>query len=408
MALAKTRDRRNNAGARMAKLLDEEEEDEFYKTTYGGFNEIENDDDYHSEEEAEDEVDSDFSIDENDEPVSDHEEEGPKRSKKLVTKAYKEPDPVKKIEKPSEAKPKKTRKRRVHIMLDNYERKSIRRSTAAKSAETLQRLKERSEEGRKRRRRKTTDMRKLTQEELLEEAKITEEENLKSLEKFQKMELEKKKTRLVKKTVLGHTICYHSLIMPLVEVLKPSHESPITVDEEPSSSSQETVTPTPEVKSEIGRFEEGKCERTFITFSDERSFKNLFSSRKKQSCLQKSICPISRLPARYFDPVTELPYANLQAFRILREAYYQQLEAKGDRTNPSVARWIEWRKTQREKKTAFLQQIGRAKDQQGATGGGTASVPAVTTPIPTSGVNPTVSGPVAAALTGSMSVHQGT
>ena len=41
------------------------------------------------------------------------------------------------------------------------------------------------------------------------------------------------------------------------------------------------------------------------------------------------VCPVTRLPAKYFDPVTELPYANLQAFKIIREAYYQQLEAKG-------------------------------------------------------------------------------
>lgn len=46
MALAKTRERRANAGNRMSRLLDEEDEDDFYKTTYGGFTEIENDDDY--------------------------------------------------------------------------------------------------------------------------------------------------------------------------------------------------------------------------------------------------------------------------------------------------------------------------------------------------------------------------
>lgn len=38
--LAATRDRRSNAGARMARLLQEEDEDDFYKTTYGGFNEV--------------------------------------------------------------------------------------------------------------------------------------------------------------------------------------------------------------------------------------------------------------------------------------------------------------------------------------------------------------------------------
>lgn len=45
---------------------------------------------YREEDEVEDEVDSDFSIDENDEPVSDQEEESKKTARKrLVTKAYK-------------------------------------------------------------------------------------------------------------------------------------------------------------------------------------------------------------------------------------------------------------------------------------------------------------------------------
>lgn len=46
---------------------------------------------YREEDEGEDEVDSDFSIDENDEPVSDTEQEGPKKKRRLITKAYKEP-----------------------------------------------------------------------------------------------------------------------------------------------------------------------------------------------------------------------------------------------------------------------------------------------------------------------------
>ena len=45
MSLAATRERRAKAGHRMASLLNEEEED-FYKTTYGGFLEEEGDRDY--------------------------------------------------------------------------------------------------------------------------------------------------------------------------------------------------------------------------------------------------------------------------------------------------------------------------------------------------------------------------
>ena len=37
--MAATREKRSNAGAKMCRLLDEEDEDEFYKTTYGGFSE---------------------------------------------------------------------------------------------------------------------------------------------------------------------------------------------------------------------------------------------------------------------------------------------------------------------------------------------------------------------------------
>lgn len=46
MSLARGRERRSGAGARMARLINEEEEDEFYATTYGGFEETEDDNEY--------------------------------------------------------------------------------------------------------------------------------------------------------------------------------------------------------------------------------------------------------------------------------------------------------------------------------------------------------------------------
>jgi vacuolar protein sorting-associated protein 72 len=44
--MSASRERRWNAGNRLSKLLNEEEEDDFYKTTYGGFEEVEDDIDY--------------------------------------------------------------------------------------------------------------------------------------------------------------------------------------------------------------------------------------------------------------------------------------------------------------------------------------------------------------------------
>ena len=71
MSLASEREKRVNAGSKMAKLIDNEEEDEFYSTIYGGFAEVENDREFVEREEdhEEDYVDSDFDIDENEEPV---------------------------------------------------------------------------------------------------------------------------------------------------------------------------------------------------------------------------------------------------------------------------------------------------------------------------------------------------
>lgn len=44
--MAASRERRANAGNKIARLLNEEEEDDFYKTQYGGFTEDKVDDDY--------------------------------------------------------------------------------------------------------------------------------------------------------------------------------------------------------------------------------------------------------------------------------------------------------------------------------------------------------------------------
>lgn len=67
------------------------------------------------------------------------------------------------------------------IMILYVERKSIRRSTAAKSAATQKRLRERNEDQKRKIKVVRHDVWKPTQEELLEEALQTEEINMKSL-----------------------------------------------------------------------------------------------------------------------------------------------------------------------------------------------------------------------------------
>nr|XP_018914227.1 PREDICTED: vacuolar protein sorting-associated protein 72 homolog [Bemisia tabaci] len=346
--MASSRERRSNAGNRLAKLLNEEEEDEFYKTTYGGFDEVEDDNDYKSEEEVEDDVDSDFSIDENDEPVSDQETEESKKRKKMV---YKEPKVVKKtVEKTPKPPQAKTDRKKLHYpsSSDILERKSIRHSTAVASAKTQQRVRERSDLKRKISRKYTVEV-KLTQEELLEEAKLTEIENLRSLEKYQMMEIEKKKNRGIKKIFTGPVIRYLSTTMPDVAL----EEETICVDED--------VPVKEETKSEESKADSSSCEqdkspkkkrkscyeRTFLIFTDALTFHDSFykhfqQSQKPHNHIFPRLCPITGMPAKYVDPVTNVPYDTAQSFKIIRELYAKYLETNGNRDIKEVAEWLEW------------------------------------------------------------------
>ena len=342
--MAAKRARRDNAGSKMASLLDKEEEDDFYKTTYGGFSEEGDDGDfnYNSPNEDEDEVDSDFSIDENEEAKSDPEDEESnkkkvKRGDGVQTKAYKEPS--KKKDKPKQTVAKPKTKPAVRMSSPDYGRRlTTRASTAQKTSETIKILKQRDAESRRKKlklKKKQKVERKMTQEEILEEAKITEKVNLESLKKYEEMELEAKRraTRSGDRTVKGPAIRYHSVTMPLIEEIK-SEEN---IKPEMEEDSKEDIA-TSEKKDDVP----GKQERTFISFTDTETMKDSFPKAGYRVPSSK-ICPVTRLPAKYFDPVTELPYANLQAFKIIREAYYQQLESRGDRTDPEISSWLDWR-----------------------------------------------------------------
>ncbi|EAA00898.4 AGAP001565-PA [Anopheles gambiae str. PEST] len=365
--MAATRERRSNAGRRMATLLNEEEEDEFYKTSYGGFSETADDGDYvQKNDDEEDIVDSDFSIDENDEPISDAEEEPAKGSKRrkvgTVTKAYREPAPKKQA--PAKAKEPKAkaerqstlRKRPKFTVIDSG-RKSFRKSTAAKTAATQSRLKQRFEAERKRTRVIRTEEYIPTQEELLEEAEITERENIKSLERFRRMELEKQKIRPTNKKFTGPTIRYFSTAMPIIEEVYDSNTEvdPLSISDPKEAEDTNDKTSKKTTLMEVT----GQYERTFITFEndiDNKLFESYFptpdAARK-----HRQICAVTRLPARYYDPITQLPYRNMQAFKILREAYYQQLEERGNTDNPDVARWLEWRKKIKEYRMTAMKKL---------------------------------------------------
>ena len=130
---------------------------------------------------------------------------------------------------------------------------------------------------------------KYTQDELLEEAKETELLNLESLEKYKQREMEKKKTRAVKKAPTGPTIQYVSTIMPWVEDVTSETDRNINVDEDDSKPDEAPVV-------EFVIDSQQKCERSFITFSSDKDF-NTYFKKSKEVQPQKNICPITRYSA---------------------------------------------------------------------------------------------------------------
>ncbi|XP_070504301.1 vacuolar protein sorting-associated protein 72 homolog [Chironomus tepperi] len=327
--MASGRERRVNAGNRYARILnEEEEEDDFYKTQYGGFNEEKADNDYLGNEDDQDIVDSDFSIDENDEPVSDKETEEPKkRRKKVTTRSYKEP--CKQIKKPPQTAKKEHIAKSTKITISADFKKSLRKSTAAKSAATRHRILVRNEAEKLKPKYVKVEEKIPTQEELLKEAELTEIENVKSLEKFRRMELEKKKVRPTKaSSYTGAIIRYHSVSMPVM------NDFPQLREQQHNGTDAKTVV-------------KNRCERTFITFENDinnKVFEQIFPPAQKKLRKGSQICPITNLPAKYFDPLTKLPFNNIMAFKILRESYYQMLEVKANPTDSDVLVWRQWRK----------------------------------------------------------------
>lgn len=278
--------------------------------------------------------------------VSDNEEQAPKRRKKVVTRSYK--DPTKTVKKPSGSPKKKILRSPDKRSTSLDARKTLRKSTAAKSAATQHRLKERNEAERMKPKLVKNDDPIPTQEELLEEVEHTEKENLLSLEKFRRMELEKKKVRPTKGTTYtGPIIRYHSMSMPVIqdeqktkEVLESEHE------EKKRTTRRSRLAASDAAKAA----EKNRCERTFVTFESDinnKVFDSIFPPTTKKS-RRDQLCAVTRLPAKYFDPVTQLPYHNIMAFKILRESYYQMLEAKGDQSDPDTAAWLTWRKQWKE------------------------------------------------------------
>lgn len=220
------------------------------------------------------------------------------------------------------------KKTEIEVASDStLERRSLRKSTI-----DLAKERERHRQDEERRRHKTTAQslgqskkyQRLSQEQLLREAKRTEVKNLASLESY-RLQSEKKSYKEKKHTLQGSIIRYHSMIMPTVALSHP------------------TVTYTDSMHTTLEQPVDGKYSRNFIVFTDNDLYCNTFSypcpTRPK-----RVYCPVTGLPAKYVDPLTKLPYATAQAFRIIRNRYVKEKEDKCEARIVQLNNWLEEKK----------------------------------------------------------------
>uniref|UniRef100_A0A5K3FB23 Vacuolar protein sorting-associated protein 72 homolog n=1 Tax=Mesocestoides corti TaxID=53468 RepID=A0A5K3FB23_MESCO len=334
-----TRSRRPNAGSRMARLLNEEEEDEFYTSAYGGFAEEEDDNDYESESSGHDSIDTDFVDTEEEDEGSANEtgagsddEKKRRRTRRVVTKSYKEPkakkdssDKVKPepkprsrpLEEPSAELASEGRKLRASTVRAHVEAATDKKQSGNSEATALKRKALLAEIAQ---RKNLPEVRRLTQEELLAEAKITEEINKRSLARYQKLEIERKKIRVQKTVSQQPMIRTHSFAVPSVA------DQPEVYGVAVNSESGDVEMRQMLVNRNL------RCARTLVSFTDPASFTATFPStapgkRSGQAPRKKTrFCPLTGRVAAYLDPLTRTPYADLAAFRALRYLYRLHLE----------------------------------------------------------------------------------
>uniref|UniRef100_A0A2K6UQ81 Vacuolar protein sorting-associated protein 72 homolog n=1 Tax=Saimiri boliviensis boliviensis TaxID=39432 RepID=A0A2K6UQ81_SAIBB len=268
MSLAGGRAPRKTAGNRLSGLLEAEEEDEFYQTTYGGFTEARS---------------------------GPGEREGRRRRGALEEPVASVPLPFK-IMSPRLGMVAYACNPNTLRGTMGRSPESMRQSTAEHTRQTFLRVQER--QGQSRRRKGPHCERPLTQEELLREAKITEELNLRSLGQSVVSE---KVGRGAEGTSRGQG----------------------GLDPAPSVSALTPHAGTGPVNSPA------RCSRTFITFSDDATFEEWFPQGRPPKVPVREVCPVTHRPALYRDPVTDIPYATARAFKIIREAYKKYITAHG-------------------------------------------------------------------------------
>lgn len=184
----------------------------------------------------------------------------------------------------------------------------------------------------------------MTQQEMLEEAKWTELENLASLEAFTRLEEEKRQVKEKKKVIKGPVIRFHSISMPMISEPDPELES---AQDPQISVSRNDTTPATSTDTTTTQQQTHYC-RNFLVFTDTAAYPSEYFPSKKPLKPKRLICPVTGLPAKYIDPITETPYATPQAFKIIRTRYVRTAEEKCEKRLLQLSGWLEEKKRKKQ------------------------------------------------------------
>ncbi|WVZ95596.1 hypothetical protein U9M48_041336 [Paspalum notatum var. saurae] len=273
---------RASRGKRITKLLEDEIEQDEVFWNQDALKDEENDDNYEEEQDAGDEFDSDFGEDES-EPDDDDEPEKEVRERLPIKKRLMFPGKTLRktnVKKKKKITPKledgteadkssdKPGPSTFTDVPDEFETEKIIRKSTRTSVIPIKRKKEGEEK-------------RMTQEEMLLEAAETEIMNLRNLERVLAREEE------VKKKAVVHKDTYDG---PTVRFFSRDGESRLEFINGASFGSELCTTSSPYP--------------------------------------EKSVCVVTGLPAKYRDPKTGLPYATMEAFKIIRESYLKEADRK--------------------------------------------------------------------------------
>ncbi|KAL7318425.1 hypothetical protein PS15m_001672 [Mucor circinelloides] len=332
------------------------------------------------EEEEEDKVDSDFDLDSS-EGEQEHIEEGQamdkeldkaeKRARRAAT--FNPPPSAAKTKKPStvhsEKKPSEKRKRRARSTTVDQDEKGGERSTRFSSRKNtvLNRLhvEDQLREHEKRRallpKRDRPVINKMTQEELLAEAAITEEINRDSLLEWQQMEAERKANakKKDKRGVLGQFVRYHSFAENDGPIMRnnPNEAFATDITNTASQGNMDADTNMTDANGADWQISNDAdlMGRNLISFMDnsilmdaqqleeyqlygksgtdtDKDLENVDLIDQLSDWLVRPskpnrpvICPITGEVAKYKDPSTGIPYANITAYQVIRACLHHEM-----------------------------------------------------------------------------------